>query len=105
MAYHHPDVAKALTYDKYLVGREAVRRDLSETFRLFSLEFVEHKVENLAIYGNTAVEQTAFTIKGTPRSGGTAVLFKGRAMVVYIRYEKSPFGWASIREIIQPATP
>lgn len=104
MAYHHPDVAKALTYDKYLIGRDAVREDLSETLRLFSLEFVEHKVESLTIYGETAVEQTAFTIKGTPKSGGIPFLFKGRAMVVYVRYEKSPSGWASIREIIQPAT-
>jgi hypothetical protein len=25
-------------------------------------------------------------------------------MVVYMRYKESPTGWASIRELIQPAT-
>jgi ketosteroid isomerase-like protein len=104
MAFHHPDVAKALAFNKYLIGRDAVRADLSETFRLFSLEFVEHKVESLTFLGDAAVEQTAFAIKGTPKSGGTPFFFKGRAMVVYVRYEKSPSGWASIREIIQSAT-
>lgn len=104
MAYHHPQVAKALTYDKYLVGRDAVGEDLAKSLSLFRLEFVEHKVESLMIHGDAAVEQTTFTIKGTPKAGGATFLFKGRAMVVYVRYEKSPSGWASIREIIQPAT-
>jgi hypothetical protein len=31
-------------------------------------------------------------------------MFKGRAMVVSVRYKKSPTGWASIREMIQPAS-
>jgi hypothetical protein len=31
-------------------------------------------------------------------------LFRGRTQVVYVRYKRSPTGWASIREIIQPAT-
>lgn len=105
MAYHHPDVAKALTYDKYLIGRDSVRKDLSGTLASFRLEFVEHKVESLTIYGDTAVEQTAFTIKGVPKGAGAPFLFRGRALVVYVRYEKSPSGWASIREIIQPAAP
>jgi hypothetical protein len=56
------------------------------------------------IQDNTAVEQTVFAIKSTPKSGGEPYLFKGRTQVVYVRYEKSPTGWASIREIIQPAT-
>jgi hypothetical protein len=69
-----------------------------------NLEFVENQVESLLIEGNTAVEQTLFAIKGTPKAGEESFLFKGRTMVVYIRYEKSPTGWASIREMIQPAT-
>jgi ketosteroid isomerase-like protein len=104
MAYHHPDVAKALSYDKYLIGRDAVRKDLVETLRQFNLEFSEHRVESILIEGGTAVEQTVFTIKGTPKSGGEPFSFKGRALVVYVRHEKSPTGWASIREVIQPAT-
>jgi ketosteroid isomerase-like protein len=104
MEYHHPDVVKALAFHKYLKGRDAVAADLRGTLQHFNLEFVENQVESLLIEGNTAVEQTLFAIKGTPKGGGDPFLFKGRAMVVYIRYEKSPTGWASIREIIQPAT-
>jgi ketosteroid isomerase-like protein len=104
MAYHHPDVVKALAFHKFLKGRDAVAADLRGTLQQFTLEFVENQVESLLIEGNTAVEQTLFAIKGTPKGGGTPFLFKGRAMVVYIRYKNSPTGWASIREMIQPAT-
>jgi ketosteroid isomerase-like protein len=54
--------------------------------------------------GDTAIEQSVFTIRSTPKAGGAPVIFKGRAMVVYVRYAKSPTGWASLREMIQPAT-
>ena len=104
MAYHHPDVIKALSYDKYLFGRKAVRADLLGTLQAFHLEFTEHRVENLFLQGNTAVEESVFTIKGTPKREGQPFLFKGRALVIYVRYKKSPTGWASIREVVQPAT-
>jgi ketosteroid isomerase-like protein len=104
MEYHHPDVVKALAFHKYVIGRDAVAADLRGTLQQFTLEFVENQVESLLIEGNTAVEQTLFAIKGTPKGGGDLFLFKGRAMVVYIRYKNSPTGWASIREMIQPAT-
>jgi ketosteroid isomerase-like protein len=103
MSYHHPDVIKAISYDKYLVGLDAVKADLLGALRLFNLEFVEHRVENTFFQGDTAVEQSVFTIKGTPKNGGGAFVFKGRALVVYVRYKGSPTGWASIREVIQPA--
>jgi ketosteroid isomerase-like protein len=101
MEYHHPDVVKALAFHKYLKGRDAVAADLRATLQQFTLEFVENHLESLLIEGNTAVEQTLFAIKGTPKGGGAPFLFKGRAMVVYIRYKNSPTGWASIREMIQ----
>jgi len=104
MAYHHPDVIKALQYNKYLVGRNAVKADLSNTLRDFHLEFKEHKVENTLFQGDTAEEQSVFTIEGTPKNGGAPFLFKGRALVIYVRYRESPTGWAAIREIIQPAS-
>jgi ketosteroid isomerase-like protein len=104
MEYHHPDVVKALAFHRHLNGRDAVAADLRGTLQQFTLEFVENQVESLLIEGNTAVEQTLFAIKSTPKRVGEPFLFRGRAMVVYIRYEKSPTGWASIREIIQPAT-
>jgi|SRR5215472_6387737 len=104
MAYHHPDVIKALNFHRYLTGRDAVEADLRGTLQQFNLEFEENHVESLLIQGDTAVEQTVFTIKSTPKSGGESHLFRGRTQVVYIRYGGSPTGWASIREIIQPAT-
>jgi ketosteroid isomerase-like protein len=104
MKYHHPQVNKALSFQKVLLGREAVAADLKSTLRQFRLEFVKNEVESLLIDKDTAVEQTLFTIRGTPLQGGKSFLFRGRAMVVYIRYPESPTGWASIREIIQPAT-
>jgi hypothetical protein len=88
---------KALAFHKQLKGRDAVAADLRGTLQQFNLEFVENQVESLLIEGNTAVEQTLFAIKGTPKAGG-------ESFVVYIRYEKSPTGWDSIREMIQPAT-
>lgn len=103
MAYHHPDVIKALAPDKYLVGREAVRADLADTFSKFRLEFVDDRVESTYFEGHTAVEESVFKIRGTPLTGGTPFLFTGRSMVVYVRDRRSPTGWASIREIIQPA--
>jgi len=104
MAYHHPDVIKALGSDHYLVGREAVKADLLKSFAANRIEFKESRVENLFFQGDTAVEESAFTILGTPKNGAAPFLFKGRSMVVYVRYKPSPTGWASIREIIQPAT-
>jgi ketosteroid isomerase-like protein len=93
MAYHHPDVVKSLSYGNYLIGRDAVQRDVAATLQRFNLEWKENHVRSILIQGDTAVELTDFTIQG-----------KGRAMVVYVRYKNSPTGWASIREIIQPAT-
>ncbi|MGD0618620.1 MAG: DUF4440 domain-containing protein [Bryobacteraceae bacterium] len=104
MAYHSPDVIKALAPDKYLIGREAVRADLAKTFSSFRLEFVDSRVERTFFQGRTAVEESLFTIRSTPLDGGAPLLFRGRSMVVYVRDRRSPTGWASIREIIQPAS-
>ena len=104
MAYHHPEVIKALSFHKYLVGRDAVAEDLRKTLQQFKLEFEENRVESFLIQGDTAIEQTVFAIRTTPNSGGESSLFRGRTQVVYLRYKRSPTGWASIREIIQPAT-
>jgi hypothetical protein len=63
-----------------------------------------NQVRSILIQGDAAVELTGFTIQGTSNDRGEAFLSKGRAMIVYVRYKNSPTGWASIREIIQPAT-
>jgi ketosteroid isomerase-like protein len=104
MQYHHPDVMKALSYTKILKGRDAVKADMAGTFRSFKVEFVEHEIESLFIQGDYAFELTRFAVRGTPKAGGESWIFRGRAMVVYVRYAGSPTGWASLREMVQPAT-
>ena len=99
---HHPDVIKALNYNDLKNGRDEVIKALEETLRLYRLEFIENEIENFYIQDNLVIEQTRFAIKGTPKDGGDSFVFRGRTLVTYIRYQKSPTGWATIREIIQP---
>ena len=99
LAYHHPDVVKALSFQKTVNVGTHWRR-----IQQFNLEWKENRVVSILIHGDTAVEQTVFAIQGTPKNGGQVSLFKGRAQVVYVRYKKSPTGWASVRELVQPAT-
>lgn len=102
--FHHPEVIKALGYKNLLIGRDAVIDGLRGTLEGYNLEFVQNNVESILIQGDIAIEQTLFSIKGTPRKAGEPFVFSGRTMVTYIKYKKSPTGWATIREIIQPAT-
>lgn len=104
LMYHHPNVTKALDYRTYQIGIENLRPGLKGTLENFNLEFAENNTESLYINGDTAVEQTLFTIKGTPKVKGEPFIFKGRSMIVYVRYKGSPTGWATIREMIQPET-
>jgi ketosteroid isomerase-like protein len=104
MAYHHPEVVKSLSYGNYLIGRDAVQKDIAATLQRVHLEWKENQVRSILIQSDTAVELTDFVIQGTPKKQGEPFLFRWRAMVVYVRYKDSPTGWASIREIIQPAT-
>ena len=101
---HHPDVIKALGYNDIKTGREEVISGLVGTLENYNLEFVKNEVESILVNGDIAIEQTKFSIKGTPKKGGESFIFNGRTMVTYIRYNKSPTGWATIREIIQSAT-
>ena len=101
---HHPEVVKALGYNDIKKGRDEVMEGLAGTLDNYNLEFIENDVESILMQDNMAIEQTTFVIKGTPKQGGEPFIFKGRTMVTYIRYDKSPTGWATIREIIQPAT-
>lgn len=104
MAYHHPDVIKATSTGPYLVGGAAVRAALAVTLAANTLSFTTSHVDNVFFQDDTAVEISTFEITGTPKHGGKPFVFKGRSMVVYVRSDKSPSGWASIRELIQPAT-
>jgi ketosteroid isomerase-like protein len=102
-SYHHPDVVKALAYDKLIFGRDAVINEFKTVSQYYRLAFKEHKIESFLIHGNTATEISSFTIEGIPKGDSNPFLFKGRSMVVYVRYEPSPAGWALIRETVQPA--
>src|SRR5215470_16817123 len=68
LAYHHPEVTKALAYDRYLVGRSALEADLLSTFKSYGLEFLQNEVEILSIHGDIATEQILFSVKGTPKN-------------------------------------
>lgn len=103
LSYHHPDVTKALAYNKYLVGRSALEADLRSTFENYHLEFLQNDVEILSVHGDIATEQNLFSVKGTPKKSGVPFLFNGRTMLILIRYDKSPAGGATLREIVQPA--
>jgi hypothetical protein len=102
LAYHHPEVIKALAYQNYIVGIKALKANLLDTFRSFKLEFLESTPETILFHEGTAVEMSLFTIQSIPKASGPPAIFKGRSMVVYIEYPPSPTGWASIRETIQP---
>ena len=104
LSYHHPDVAKSLNYGHFLSDRGAVQADITALLQRYTVEWKENNVRSLLIQGDTAIELTDFTIQGTPKSQGEPFTYRGRAMVVYVRFKDSPSGWASIREIIQPAT-
>jgi ketosteroid isomerase-like protein len=104
LAYHHPEVIKALAYQNYIVGIEALRANLLGTFQAVKLEFLENTPETTLFHEGTAVEMSLFTIKSTPKAGGPPAVSKGRSMVVYVVHPASPTGWASIRETVQPAT-
>ncbi len=100
---HHPEVIKALGYDDLKVGIEEVIDGLEGTLENYELEFIENDIESILVRNDLAIEQTKFSIRGTPRNEGEPFVFSGRTMVTYVRYEHSPTGWATIREIIQPA--
>ena len=104
LSYHHPEVVKALAYNKFINGRKELEADLKNTLQYARLVWKENKLESLMFYGDSAVEMAAFTIEGTPKDGSKPFIVKGRAMIVYVRSDKSPSGWASIREVVQSAT-
>src|SRR5258708_1285758 len=87
LSYHHPEVVKGLSYGKLIHGGDALQADVTDTLQKFHLEWKENRVESLLIHGDTAIELTYFAIQGTPRNDGEPFLFKGRAMVVYFRYD------------------
>jgi ketosteroid isomerase-like protein len=104
LSYHHNSVRKALGYKHIINGKDELEKDLKNTFSNVKLKWLKNDVESLIFQDNTAIEMTAFTIEITPKDGNKPFTSSGRAMIIYVRDDKSPFGWASIRELIQPQT-
>lgn len=104
-SFLHPDVIKAMEYDKVLIGQEAVTADMAATFKDYDLVIMENHIEHLLIQGDVAIEQSLFSIRVVPKDGGTPFVYKGRTMITYTRHIESPTGWATLREIIQSANP
>jgi ketosteroid isomerase-like protein len=103
LALHHPDVIKYFGGNNVTKGREAMRKGLVEMFENQKIEFSENTVESTFFNGGTAVETSIFEFKSTPKNGGPPSFARGRSMVTYIKYNDSPTGWASIREMAQGA--
>jgi ketosteroid isomerase-like protein len=103
LALHHPDVVKYFGGNRVVKGRVALEKGLAETFKSSRFEFVENKIESTVFNGETAIETSIFSIKVTPKNGGQPTFGRGRSMVVYVRYNDSPFGWVSLREMAQAA--
>lgn len=100
--YHHPDVVKGLSPRELVIGRDAVVSAIASSLRDSNLEFVESRIESSLVMGDSAVRIFHFSIRATPKKGGSSATFTGRSMVVYIRTKDSPTGWATIRELVQP---
>jgi ketosteroid isomerase-like protein len=103
VALHHPGIIKYFGGKNVVTGREELRKGLIQTFRNVKMEFVGNKIENTVFNGATAIETSIFTFKVTPKAGGKPTISSGRSMVVYVKYNGSPTGWASIREMAQAA--
>jgi len=103
MKYHHPDVSKVFNYADDPQNYDEVREALVELTNYNEVSFGEGKVESLIINGSTAILQSRFILKGKVKETGEEWEYKGRTMVISVKYDQSPTGWATIREIVQPA--
>ena len=102
---HSPDVIKYFGGNNVIVGRDAVEKGAREWFQSSKVEFIENTVENTEFAGNIAIQTSIFSIKTTPKEGGTSSVGRGRSMVVYIQDKNSPTGWLTLREFVQEAPP
>ncbi|MEO0423269.1 MAG: nuclear transport factor 2 family protein [Pseudomonadota bacterium] len=103
--FHHDEVIKSLGPDRYFEGKDALRADLVNTLSAVDLAFGEgpdNVRESLTICGDTAIAITRFSIGWTPKNGDPGGVARGRAMIVMVRSEDAPYGWVTLREVIQP---
>jgi ketosteroid isomerase-like protein len=103
LALHHPDVVKYFGEKNIVTGREGLRKQLADMFSYARTEFIENDIESTIFNGDAVVETCIFGMRMIPKNGDSSRIFRGRSMVVYVRYKDSPTGWASIREMVQEA--
>ena len=102
LALHHPDVVKYFGGKNIVVGLEGLKKQLTDMFSYAKTEFIENNIESTVFNGDAVVETSIFAMRLIPKNGDSAHVFRGRSMVVYVRYKDSPTGWASLREMTQP---
>jgi ketosteroid isomerase-like protein len=102
---HSPDVIKYFGGNNVIIGREAVEKGARQWFQNGKVEFIENTVENTEFTGKIAIQTVIFSIKTTPKNGGSPSIGRGRSMVIYIQDKSSPTGWLSLREFVQEAPP
>ncbi|MEO9868953.1 hypothetical protein [Ekhidna sp.] len=103
MLYHHPDVMKVFSFDEEPGDFAMVKKGLEDLLVNNEVHFEESEIESRLINDNTSILQTKFKLFGKVKSTGEEWSYEGRTMVVSVKYDKSPTGWATIREIVQPA--
>ena len=101
LAMHHPDVVKYFGGKNIVVGSEGLKKQLTDMFSYAKTEFIENNIESTVYNGDAVIETSIFAIRTIPKNGDSARIFRGRSMVVYVRYKDSPTGWASLREMTQ----
>ena len=102
---HSPNIIKYFGGNNVIIGRDAVEKGARDWFKDSKVEFIGNTVENTEFIGQIAIQTGIFTIKTTPKKGGTPSVGRGRSMVIYIQDKNSPTGWLTLREIAQEAPP
>jgi ketosteroid isomerase-like protein len=101
LALHHPDVVKYFGGKNIVNGHEGLKKQLTDLFSYAKTEFIENNIESTVFNGDAVIETSIYAMKMTPKNGDSTRIFRGRSMVVYVRYKDSPTGWASLREMTQ----
>jgi hypothetical protein len=69
------------------------------------LSYLDWRFASVAgVHEHFPVKDPCSWIIAKRKHGQAPFVITGRSMVVYVRYPKSPIGWVSIREIVQPAS-
>lgn len=79
-----------------LIGKEAIEKGAKDWFQNLKVEFIENTVENAEFVGEIAIQTTIFSIKKTPKKGGTPSIARGRSLVIYVQDKNAKVGRNSL---------